>query len=209
MPSSPVIVPASSGLIVNPSRHAVNPTTSAPPGSPPAAAVLYSPSLSRRCTPAACTRPAAASRSASWLPQGHQAKATGGSSRPSGVASSGRAGSQPATTRVGRGGPIGWTVIVSLAADPFPAGAATGRPASTRAAAGQPAPAWTARPPAGTKLLLAAASPRSGSATNWSPTAARITRSPSAPDPLDGATGTAGTGCARSPRPNSSSTVIP
>ena len=62
-----------------------------------------------RCTPAACTRPAAARRRASPLPHGHQANASGGSSSASGVSSSGSAGSQPATTTVGRGGPIGRT----------------------------------------------------------------------------------------------------
>jgi len=52
-------------------------------------------------------------RSAPLL-HGHQLNPTGGSSSASGVSSSGRAGSQPATTRVGRGGPSGRTGVAGI-----------------------------------------------------------------------------------------------
>src|SRR5579863_2498791 len=150
--------------------------------------------------PAAWTRPWLASWSAAPDPQGHQAKATGGSSRDSGVASSGSAGSQPATTRVGRGGAMGRTAISSV---PEPA-----RPVATAGAvtAGTGALAGLASPPAGRKPSPAPVSPLSGKATNRSPTGASATRS------LPGRSGAmlvANTGAAGSPGPNSSSTPKP
>ena len=66
----------------------------------------------RRCVPATCTSPSAASASASRLGHGHQVNPTGGSSSPSGASRSGSAGSQPAATKVGRGGWMGRTVLV-------------------------------------------------------------------------------------------------
>src|ERR1700691_6509118 len=119
--------------------------------------------------PAACTRPGLAGRSAAPEPQGHQAKATGGSSRESGVASSGSAGSQPATTSVERGGPIGRTAITSgpapapLPAAPLPAGLLLAVLAATAETAKF---AGLASPPAGRKPRPAPVSPRSGRATN-------------------------------------------
>ena len=149
-----------------------------------------------RCTPAACTRPAAARRRASALPHGHQANASGGSSSASGVSSSGSAGSQPATTTVGRGGPIGrtatWTPEIPWA--PWVPWAPWAPPPRT------------VRPPAAPKPSRAARSASSGSATNVSPTVASATREPGA---LTGATGRASTGSPGSPGPNSSSTVMP
>ena len=71
--------------------------------------MLYSPSAPRRCAPATCTRPSAASRSASLLAHGHQANATGGSSRAAGPRAAAAPDRSPATTSVGRGGPIGRT----------------------------------------------------------------------------------------------------
>ena len=87
--------------------------TSPPSGSSSAAGpMLYSLPGPRRCVPATCTSPSAASRSASRLGHGHQLNATGGSSSPSGASSSGSAGSQPAATRVGRGVPMGRTFLL-------------------------------------------------------------------------------------------------
>ncbi len=107
----------------------------------------------------------------------------GGSSSASGVSSNGRAGSQPATTSVGRGGPKGRTGVAGAGPD----GIATS-------------------PPAGRKPGRMAESAASGSATNESPTWARVTRAPSSPS---GATGRAPTTGAGTPGPNSSSTVTP
>ena len=106
-----------------------------------------------------------------------------GSSSASGVSSSGRAGSQPATTRVGRGGPSGRTG----AAGAGPDGIATS-------------------PPAGRKPARIAESATSGSATKDSPTWASVTRAPSPPSGATGRAPTTGTGI---PGPNSSSTVTP
>ena len=172
----------------------------------------FAPSSAWVCTPAACTRPACARRSASPEPQGHQANATGGSSRDSGVASSGRAGSQPATRSVGRGGPIGRTAITSGPAPAVAPALALETALATALETG------TANPPAGRKPSPAPVSPRSGRATSRSPTGASITRSPAAcptagrsraPRPAIPATLVAVTSAAGSPGPNSSSTDMP
>src|SRR6266566_2836535 len=172
------------GRTTRPSRQEANPTTSAPPGMPDLPDVSSPSPGPTRCTPAACTRPAAARRRASPLPHGHQANASGGSSSASGVSSSGSAGSQPATTTVGRGGPIGRTATC----------------------AAWFSPPRTIRPPAAPKPSRAARSASSGSATNVSPTVASATREPGPPVT---ATGRASTGSPSSPGPNSSSTVTP
>ena len=143
-----------------------------------------------------------ARRRASALPHGHQANASGGSSSASGVSSSGSAGSQPATTTVGRGGPIGrtatWTPEIPWAPWVPWVPWAPWAPWAP--------PPRTVRPPAAPKPSRAARSASSGSATNVSPTVARATREPGA---LTGAIGRASTGSPGSPGPNSSSTVMP
>ena len=123
--------------------------------------------------------PAAASDSASWLAHGHQRNDTGGSSRPSGCSSSGSAGSQPATSSVGRGGPSGLT---------------SARPAWHPAAGRRRNPAlvpWR---------RTAAARP-----TRPPPAPAR----PGAPAAPSGASGRAGTCGSGDGRPEISSTVMP
>lgn len=106
------IRPTSSGRSASPSRHEQNPITSPPSGSSsPAGPILYLLSGPRRCVPAICTSPSAASLSASWLGHGHQLNATGGSSSLCGDSRSGSAGSQPVATKVGRGGPTGRTFL--------------------------------------------------------------------------------------------------
>jgi hypothetical protein len=115
----------------------------------------------------------------------HQLSATGGSSRASGVSSSGRAGSHPAATGVGRGGMIGCTGRVAVPPGP-------GSVPHARASAG-----WN---PA--RLAM---SPDGGSATNSSPIGASVTRASSP----SGTTGRAVTGDAGLPGPNRSSTVRP
>src|SRR6185437_7661711 len=139
----------------------------------------------RRCVPATCTSPSAASASASRLGHGHQVNPTGGSSSPSGASSSGSAGSQPAATKVGRGGWMGRTVLVC-------------RPRSL--------PVSATSPPAGRNPARLTVSPRNGSATCPSPTRASVTL---APLPPSGATSLAATGTTESSVPNRSSTVRP
>ena len=108
----------------------------------------------------------------------------GGSRSASGASRSGRAGSQPAATRVGRSVPTGRAL-------PVPAGSCSD---------------WVISPLAGRKPDRLAAPPRSGSATNWSPTDARVTLAPSPPG---GATGLTGIDGGRLAGPNRSSTVMP
>ena len=112
-------------------------------------------------------------------------KATRRIGSPSGSSRSGSAGSQPAATRVGRGGWMGRTVLIC-------------RPRSF--------PVSATSPPAGRNPARVAVSPRKGSATCPSPTGTRVTLAPLLPS---GATSLAVTGTTESSVAKSSSTVRP
>ncbi len=141
-------MPSSPGRSTRPSRQDANPNTSAPPRAnccPGRAGVVLA-GAAEQVRPGDVHQPGRGQPERLALLHGHQVNPIGGSSRDSGVSSSGRAGSHPATTRVGRGGPSGRTGVAGAA----PAGIATS-------------------PPAGRKPARVAESADRGSATNYSP----------------------------------------
>jgi len=131
--------------------------------------MLYSLPGPRRCVPATCTSPSAASRGASRLGHGHQLNATGGSSSPSGSPAAAAPGHSPQPP--GSAAPPRW------------AGSGCPVPGSP------PGPATS--PPAGRNPARLAVPPCKGKTTYSSPTDASVTR---ASAPPSGTTGRAANG---------------